>query len=274
VTAAPVAVLVEPQDLVNIAAAVRITKNFLLADLRLVNPREFDPYRIEGIAHGTADVIARIRMFPTLDAAIADCTWAVALTARERTAKRQLLRPRPAALEATARAAEGPVALVFGREDSGLTNDELDRCHALATVATNPAHRSLNLAQAVAIMAYECWVAREGIDQPRKAPRRRAARARAADLANLFHDWERTLWAVDFFKSRNAENVMRSVREVFFRAELDSREVKLLRAAALEVVHFLARHGVPVALPGRLARPGGAGGADPAGDPVGAGDSE
>lgn len=257
---APIVVLVEPQDLVNIASAVRIAKNFLLADLRLVNPAVFDPYRIEGIAHHTGDVVARIRHFGTLAEAIADCAFAVALTARERTAKRRMLRPRMAAQELTARGVEGPVALVFGREDKGLTNDELDQCHALATIATNPAHRSLNLAQAVAIMAYECWVAREGIDQERKPPRRRATRARAGDLQLLFHDWERALWAMEFFKSRNAENVMRSLREVLFRADLDSREVKLLRAVGLELVHFLGRHGVPLALPPELARPGGAGG--------------
>lgn len=255
---APIAVLVEPQDLVNIAATVRIAKNFLLSDVRLVNPAVFDPYRIEGIAHQTGDVVARIRQFDTLAAAIADCVYAVALTARERTAKRRMLRPRPAAGELTARSADGPVALVFGREDSGLTNEELDCCHALATIATNPAHRSLNLAQAVAIMAYECWVSREGIEQARKPPRRRAPGARAGDLALLFHDWERTLWAVDFFKSRNPENVMRSLREVLYRAELDGRELKLLRAVALEVVHCLERHGVPIALPARLALPGGA----------------
>jgi TrmH family RNA methyltransferase len=226
----PILVLVEPQDLVNIAAAIRIAKNFAVPYVRLVKPAVFDPYRIEGIAHNTVDQVDRVRLFDTLEDAIADCTYAIALTARERTAKRQMLRPREAALTVTARAADGPVALVFGREDAGLTNDELDRCHALATIATNPAHKSLNLGQAVAVMSYECWVAREGSDQPRKLPRRRAVAARHEDLALMFLDWERTLCAVDFFKSRKAENVVRSIREVFYRADLDAREVKLLRA--------------------------------------------
>lgn len=255
--APPILVLVEPQDIVNIASAIRIAKNFAMPRVRLVKPAVFDPYRIEGIAHQTADIVAATRIVDTLDEAIADCVHAAALTARERTAKRSVRRPRPAAAELTARAAEGPVALVFGREDKGLTNDELDRCQTLVTIATNPAHRSLNLAQAVAIMAYECWVAREGLEQPRKPPRRRAGRATGLELARLFHDWERALWAVDFFKTRQARNVMRSIREVMYRADLDAREAKLLRAAALEIVHCLRRHDVALELPERLARPGG-----------------
>lgn len=259
-TSPPTIVLVEPQDLVNIAATFRIAKNFGIDFVRLVNPAVFDPYRIEGIAHNTGDLVDRCRMFPTLREALADCVHAVAMTARERAAKRGLARPRVAAATLTERSQEGPVAMVFGREDKGLTNDELDQCHTLATIATNPNHRSLNLAQAVAIMSYECWTVREGIDQPRKPPRRRAdGAAKMAEMDRLFHDWERTLFAVDFFKSRNAENVMRSLREAWFRADLDSREAKLMRAVALETVHYLERTGVLAELPERLRRPGGAG---------------
>lgn len=256
-TPPPVIVLVGTQDLVNIASAVRIAKNFGIEFLRLVNPAVFDPYRIEGIAHNTGDIVAKARIFDSLEAALADCVFSVALTARERAAKRVLLRPPAAAEEVTERSAEGPVALVFGREDSGLTNDELDRCHALAGIATNPVHRSLNLAQAVAIMSYECWNAREGSEQARKPPRRRAVRARAEDLTNLFQDAERTLWAIDFFKSRNPENVMRSLREALYRADLDGREARLLRAMALETVNYLARTGVLQELPEGFREPAG-----------------
>lgn len=256
----PIVVLVEPQDLVNIAATFRIAKNFGIRQVRLVNPEVFDPYRIEGIAHNTADLVETAEMFPSLAAAVADCGHVVAMTARERTAKRQMVRPRVAAVTLTEQSERGQVAIAFGREDKGLTNGELDQCHTLSMIATNPAHRSLNLAQAVAIMGYECWNAREGIDQPRKPPRRGAVVAKAAEVQRLFHDWERTLWAVDFFKSRNAENVMRSLREVFFRADLDSREAKLLRAVALETVHYLERRAVLGDLPDRLRLPGGAAG--------------
>ena len=129
-----VVVLHEPQDLVNIAHVVRAMKNFGLRDLRLVAPREYDAYRVEGIAHQTRDVLARVRVYDALGAALADCVHVVGLTARGRTAKRNLQRPREAAAEVLALAAEGPVALLFGREDKGLDNDALDRCHRVVTI--------------------------------------------------------------------------------------------------------------------------------------------
>jgi TrmH family RNA methyltransferase len=118
-----VVVLHEPQDLVNIAHVVRAMKNFGLRDLRLVAPREYDAFRVEGIAHQTRDVLARVRVVDTLGAALADCVHVVGFTARGRTAKRNLQRPREAAAEALPLAAEGPVALLFGREDKGLDNE-------------------------------------------------------------------------------------------------------------------------------------------------------
>ena len=153
--------LQSPQDLVNIASAVRIAKNFALDGLRLVTPAEFDAWRIEGIAHNTADLLAKVKICQDLDEAVADCVWVVGLTARGRAAKRSVLRPREAAAELVARSASGPVAFVAGREDKGLSNEELDRCHSLVTIPVNPEYRSLNLAQAVAILSYEIWMCRE-----------------------------------------------------------------------------------------------------------------
>jgi TrmH family RNA methyltransferase len=240
------------QDIVNIAGAVRLARNFGIETIRLVAPRIFDPWRIEGIAHNTADLVARITLHPTLDEAIADCGLAAALTARERTAKRRTLRPRQAADELIVEAEQGPVAVVAGREDSGLTNEELDRCQLLVTIPTAPDHRSLNLAQAVGIMAYECWLARGGERTALKPPRRAAPRAPASKLELLFRDWERTLWAIEFFKTRRPEAVMRSVREAIFRAGLDWREASLLRAMSLETIRFLERAGTPFEVPEHL----------------------
>src|SRR5687767_13789559 len=120
----PVLVLVNPQDIVNIASAVRVAKNFGIERMRLVSPEVFDPYRIEGIAHNTADLVARIEILDTLEAAVADCVFTAVLTARERAAKRRVMRPREAAGALVQEAAAGPVAIVAGREDSGLTNEE------------------------------------------------------------------------------------------------------------------------------------------------------
>lgn len=237
----PILVLVNPQDIVNIASAVRIAKNFGIEQMRLVDPEVFDPYRIEGIAHNTADLVARIEIVNSLEEAIADCVFTAVLTGRERAAKRRVLRAREAAAALVEEAAVGPVAIVAGREDSGLTNEELDLCHALVTISTDPVHRSLNLAQAVAIMAYESWNARGGEALPLKPPRHQAAPATSAQLEELFADWTGALWAVDFFKTRQTESVMRSFREIVYRAGLDGREASLLRAMGIEVVRYMAR---------------------------------
>jgi len=252
--APPVVVLVGTQDLVNLAGAIRLAKNFGVQQVRLVAPEaDVDPWRIEGIAHKTADIVARMTVHPTLDDALADCVYSVALTARERAAKRKTIRPRAAAAELASRSGADPVAIVAGREDAGLTNAELDRCQALVTIPTTPDHRSLNLAQAVGILCYESWLARNGEAwPPLKPPRREAPTAPAARIELLFRDWERSLWAIEFFKTRQSEVVMRSVRELIHRASLDAREAALLRSMALEAVHFLERRGVALDLPERL----------------------
>ena len=250
-TRPPILVLVGTQDIVNIAGAVRLARNFGLEQMRVVQPKVFDPWRIEGIAHNTADFVSRITVHDTLAAATADCGFLAALTARERTAKRTVLRPRAAAAELVARSAAGPVALVAGREDSGLTNEELDHCHALVTIQTTE-HRSLNLALAVGILAYEIWVARTGGEAPLKPPRREAPPAPSGRLELLFRDWERALWAVEFFKTRRPEAVLRSLREALFRADLDWREASLIRAMALETVRYLERSGTPFTVPEHL----------------------
>jgi TrmH family RNA methyltransferase len=237
-----VVVMVDPQDLVNIASVVRAMKNFGLRDLRLVRPEQWDVRRVEGIAHKSGDLLKRVREFETFDDAIADCTHVAGLTARQRTAKRNVQRPRDAARELWAAAAGGRTAIVLGPEDRGLSNEQLDRCHRSIVIPTNPEYQALNLSHAFAVMAYELYVARG--EQPFKAPRRTAPLATAAELQHLFEDAETTLRAVDFLKSRNPAVIMRTLREVAHRAPLDRREVKLLRAMCREVVRYLERMGV------------------------------
>jgi tRNA/rRNA methyltransferase len=233
-----VVVLDQPQDLVNIAHVVRAMKNFAFRDLRLVQPREYDAYRVEGIAHQTADVLARVRTFASLGEALADCVHIVGLTARGRTAKRNVQRPREGAAEITDVAEDGPVALLFGREDKGLSNDALDRCHRVVTIPSETSYPSLNLGHAAVIMLYELALARGAGTQPFKAPRRTSEPAAAEELERLFEDVARALATIDFFKTRNAEGIMRTMRELAHRTPLDLREVKLLRAIAIEVVKY------------------------------------
>jgi TrmH family RNA methyltransferase len=244
-----IVVLDQPQDLVNIAHVVRGMKNFGLRDLRLVQPREYEAYRVEGIAHQTQDILARVRMHATLEDAIGDCTHVVGFTARGRTAKRNLQRPREAAAEMLAAAGHGVVALLFGREDKGLSNEALDRCHRVVTIPSDPAYPSLNLAHAVIIMLYELALARGAETQPFKQPRRPSKPAPVGELERLFADAAGALRAIDFFKTRNEDGVMRTVREIAHRTPLDLRELKLLRAMAIEITKYgerLARSRVHV----------------------------
>jgi len=164
------------------------------------------------------------------------------MTARQRTAKRNVARPREAAAELLDVSNDQRAALVLGPEDRGLTNAELDRCHRSIVIATNPDHPSLNIAQAFTLMAYELYAARG--EQAFKVPRRSASPATTQDLAEVFDAAEDALDAIEFFKTRNPEAIMRSVREVLHRTPLDAREAKLIRAMCFEVLRYLERKGV------------------------------
>ncbi len=238
-----VVVLNRPQNRFNVASVIRAMRNFGLENLRLVEPSEFDPFRLEGIAHGTGDVIERVKVFHTLDAALADCTHVVGLTARFRTVKRNMQTAREAAPEILEASVSGLAALLLGTEDKGLTNAELDLCHRAVTIETTAEHPSLNLAHAFALMAYELFLA-GGESRPFKPPRRVAESATQDDLERLSEDIERSLDAIGFFKSKKPANIMRTVRGLLHRVPMDKREAKLLKAMVLEVVYYLERVGL------------------------------
>lgn len=229
-----IVVLDQPQELMNIAHVVRAMKNFAFQDLRLVAPVEFDAYRIEGIAHRSGDVLKRVALFDDLGSALADCVHVVAFSARGRTAKRNVQRPREAAAEVLALAEQGPVALLYGREDKGLSNEALDQAHRVCVIPTDDAYPSMNLGHAVALMLYEMALARGDEARPTKRPRRDFPPAQVATLDLVYADIEKALDAIDFFKTRNRELIMRTVRGVIQRVPMDEREAKLLRAMAIE----------------------------------------
>ncbi len=228
-------VLFETLDLVNIAATVRAMKNMGVLDLHLVRPAEFDAWRVEGIAHDTSDIVQRVQVHDSLDAALADCVFVAAYTARGRTANWALSTPRESAGTVLDHAVDGPVALLFGREDRGLPNDALDRAHLHVTIPTTD-HASLNLAQAVMVALYELHVAAGDATRATKLPRKHAPPATAEQLERYFADAERALEAIDFFKTRFRENIMRAVRSLSMRAEPNARELELMRAMVIEIV--------------------------------------
>jgi TrmH family RNA methyltransferase len=236
-----VVVLDETQDVVNIAGVMRAMMNMGLSRLRLVRPAEFDAYRIEGIAHKSLPLIRATEQFDDLDAALADATFVVGTTARPRTAQRNFVYPRAGASEIVGRAGEGPVAVLFGREDKGLPNHALDRCQKVIVIPTDPEYSSLNLAQACLVVCYEIFLAAGGDRAPLPAGRRESTPPTHEDMESMFAALENGLARIEFFKSRRPEAVMRTLRTVLSRAQLDLRQSRLLRAIGFEIGHFIDR---------------------------------
>lgn len=233
-------VLFEPQDPVNIAAAVRAMKNMGVSQLRLVRPVAYDPLRLAGVAHDTLDIIEAIQTFDNLPSAVADCVRVAGFTARRRAAKREVVAPGQAAADLLEFGKNGPVALVFGREDKGLANESLDLAHLVVTIPTTH-YASLNLAQAVLIALYELHLASADATRVLAPPRKAANPPTSSQFDLLFADAHRALEEIAFFKTRNSEHVMRSLRSLVFRAAPDARELDLLRAMSIEVVRTIDR---------------------------------
>lgn len=244
-----IVVLDHPQNLVNIAGVVRSMKNMGLRRLRLVQPAEFDAWRIEGIAHRSEDVIEAAEMFETLEDAVADCVFVLGTTARARTAQRNYGRPRALAPGLVARAGEGAVAVVFGREDRGLTNQALDLCDGVVVIPTDPDYSSMNLAQACLLTVYEIFLAAEGAEQPLPRGKRSTRLATREEMESMLSALEDGLSRIDFFKARSPDSVMRTFRTLLARAEPDQQEAGLVRALGFEIGNYLDRRG-------ELSRPG------------------
>ena len=237
---AVVVVLFEPQNPINIGATVRAMKNMGVSRLRLVNPVEYDAIRIEGIAHGTMDLIERIERFDDFDAAVADCVHVVGFTARRRSAKLRVIDPKTAAADLLGAAPDGTVAAVFGREDNGLPNQILDRVQATVTIPTTN-HASLNLGQAVLLALYELHLAASDATRTLAPPRKDSPPPTQEQYEQFFKDAEDALEIIQFMKTRYPEHIMRTLRSLVFRAAPNTRELSLIRAMAIEVVNFINR---------------------------------
>lgn len=234
-------VLDHPKDVVNIAGVIRVMKNFGLADLRLVNPDEFTPYRLEGIAHRTSDLIEASTIHESLADALADATYVVGTTARPRTAGRSYTRSDEIGEVIAERSAEGTTAILFGREDRGLTNEALDRCHSVVIIPTSPEYSSLNLAQAALVLAYETFLAVDGGRDEMPRGKRATRPPTHEELEETYAAIADGLDRIGFYKARKPEAVMRTLRTIISRAEPDLREARLLAAVGYEIGNYLDR---------------------------------
>ncbi|HLQ85549.1 MAG TPA: RNA methyltransferase [Salinisphaeraceae bacterium] len=222
-------VMVAPQHAGNIGAAARALKVMGLSDLALVAPPAYSPAQAAARASGADDVLIAARVFPTLAAALADCHLAIGSSARSRHTRWPLVDARHAAGTAIERAQAGQrVALVFGRERSGLTNAELDHCQLHLGIPANPDYSSLNLAAAIQVVCYEVRMALgDAAVTPATAP----AELTAAEMEGLYAHWAEVLTASGFLDPNEPKLLMRRLRRLFNRAAPDRTELNILRGA-------------------------------------------
>ena len=235
--AGPIVVLVEPQLGQNIGTAARAMANFGLARLRLVKPRDGWPdIQATRAASGADAVLDGVQLFDTLEAAIADCQFVLATTARAHDQAKPVVGPEQAAREIAPRVAAGEtVAVVFGRERWGLENDEVGLADCIVTFPVNPAFASLNLAQAVLVIAYEHFKLAGGGALPFCMPVR-SAPAGKQQLFAFFADLEAELDKVEFFRPPEKRATMTiNLRNIFSRMQPTSQDIQTLHGVVMAI---------------------------------------
>ena len=211
----------------NIGAVARAMKNMGITDLALVNPRYFPHEDATTRASGATDVLDNAKVFPTLADALTECVYVAGASARSRTINWPSMGPRDCAERLLLEARQGKVAAVFGPEKSGLHNDDLDLCHTLLTIPTDPGFSSLNLAMAVQVLTYELRVA-STLDagpsfESEEAP------ASGEEMEHFYTHLERVLHDIRFLDPDNPRFLMRRMRRLFLRARPDKNEINILR---------------------------------------------
>jgi tRNA (cytidine32/uridine32-2'-O)-methyltransferase len=226
-------VLVEPSHPGNIGAAARAMKNMGLESLVLVQPRQFPHPEATARASGAESVLTQARVVTSLAQATAGCGFIAATTARERDQNFRVLDVREAAMRLVQEAVNGPVAVLFGAERTGLHNEDLEPSHVLIRIPVSDAYPSLNLAMAVQLVAYELLrAAGEG----GALPARSAPLASPDEMERLYQHLEEVLNEIDFRdRTQSGTNLMTRIRRFLQRAELDQNETNILRGVLTAV---------------------------------------
>lgn len=220
-------VLVNTSHPGNIGAAARAMKTMGLSTLYLVNPRDFPCHKADEMASGACDILVNARVVTGLDEAISGCHLVIGSSARSRTVPWPLLTPREMAEKVSQEPSGSPIAILFGCEQSGLSNEELKRCHWHTQIPANPDYSSLNLAAAVQVMAYELRMM--SLTNVTTAIPWTHPKASADEMEKFFVHLQEALVAVDFLKLTAPKKLMMRLRRLFFRARPDVREMNILR---------------------------------------------
>lgn len=234
-------VLVETSRPGNIGAAARAMKTMGFTELVLVNPRVPDAARHEeavAFASGAQDILAAARMAASIDEALDGCNFAAAVSARLREFSPPVLAPRALAARLAAEPALN-AALIFGNERFGLPNEAVAKCNVLINIPANPDYSSLNLAQAVQVLAYECRLAGQDEPQEHKAAGAVGFHGEAAgvlEIERMFEHLEQALAAIDFLDPDNPKKLMPRLKRLFARTQLETEEVNILRGIARQIL--------------------------------------
>lgn len=223
-------ILVEPQSPGNLGMVSRAMKNMGLKELRIVKGCRIDHPDAFKFAVSAKDVLLGATRYDSLEDALADTAYSIATTRRLGKYRQETMEPAEAVARLRSRIGDGRAALVFGREDNGLTTDELALCRWQATIPTSGEYGSLNIAQAVLIFCYELS---RGIAGGVENPARELAVS--SELEALYRQMETTLYRIGFLDEDNPAHLMRTLRRIFSRAELDGREVSVLRGMLSQI---------------------------------------
>ncbi|BDC82877.1 MULTISPECIES: tRNA (cytosine(32)/uridine(32)-2'-O)-methyltransferase TrmJ [Aeromonas] len=227
-------VLVNTSHTGNMGSAARAMKTMGLSQMVLVDPQAQPDDNAYALAAGASDLLANARIVSTLDEAIADCGLVIGTSARSRTLSWPMLDPREAGEKLVTEGMQYPVALVFGRERTGLTNDELQKCHYHVAIAANPEYSSLNLAMAVQTLCYEVrmhWLQQEQVGETDMA----VDYPSAEQLEGFYEHLEQTLLKTGFIADDHPGQVMSKLRRLFNRARPEAVELNILRGILTSV---------------------------------------
>jgi len=232
-------VLVRPQGQMNIGSVARAMKNAGLKELALVDPVG-PPIHPDArlMAVGAHDILEDALIFTHLADALAECTWVIGTTRRGGKRREGVIDPRQMAAEIAEIIQRNKVAVVFGPEDRGLSNRDLDLCQRLVTIPAHEEYGSLNLAQAVMIVSYEIYLA----SQQKKGPSSGKKLATSAELEGMYRHMEEALLRIGFLEQNNPKRMMAVLRRIFSKAQLDPREVQVLRGISRQVNWYAELH--------------------------------
>ncbi|ENM3848960.1 tRNA (cytosine(32)/uridine(32)-2'-O)-methyltransferase TrmJ [Vibrio cholerae] len=224
----------------NIGSAARAMKVMGLSQMVLVDPQcQVDAQAI-ALAAGASEIALNAQIYPTLEAAVADCGLVVGTSARSRTLEWPMLEPRECGEKLISEANQHSVAMVFGRERTGLTNDELQLCHYHVCVPANPEYSSLNLAMAVQLLSYEVRMAYLTLQQSLQSSTLQEEYPRHQELERFYAHLEQVIMQTEFISAQQPGQVMNKLRRMFTRARPETQEINILRGILTSVQRSIA----------------------------------